>query len=159
MNPQIMTSKINNNLFLKLSGEFRIPSSLCILETLKYIVENEEYCCCFFDLSDTSFMDSTALGLTTKLGLSCHQKINKKPILISNNEELINNFTTMGLINELFQLIKEKPDNKTSFSEDCLVMPDDSFAQDLILSAHQTLIDVDYKNFDQFKDVINCLIH
>jgi ABC-type transporter Mla MlaB component len=159
MNPKIMTSKIDNNLFLKLIGEFRIPSSLCILETLKSIVENEDYCFCFFDLSDTSFMDSTALGLTTRLGLSCQNKINKKPIIIIDNEELINNFTTMGLINELFHLIKEKPDSKTSFSEDCLVMPEDSQSQKLILSAHQTLVDIDYKNFYKFEEVIKCLSH
>lgn len=157
MSPQIMTSKVNNNLFLKLIGEFRIPSSLCILETLKSIVENDDYCCCFFDLSETFFMDSTALGLTTKLGLCSRLKTKTKPIIISNNDELINNFSAMGLINELFHLIKEKPSSDTVFSEDCLIMPDESCAQDIILKAHQALIDVDYRNFNEFKYVINCL--
>ena len=47
-----MTSKVDNNLFLKLKGEFRIPSSLCILESLEDLVENDNYSCCFFDLSE-----------------------------------------------------------------------------------------------------------
>lgn len=152
-----MTSKVDNNLFLKLKGEFRIPSSLCILESLEDLVENDNYSCCFFDLSETLFMDSTALGLTTKLGVSSQEKTQKNPIIISNNDEIINNFETMGLINELFHLIKNKPCAKTSFSEDCLVMPDESCAQQLILAAHQTLVDVDYKNFSEFEDVINAL--
>lgn len=157
MNPQIMTSTVDNNLFLKLKGEFRIPSSLCILESLESTVENTDYSRCFFDLSETLFMDSTALGLTTKLGLCSHEKTKKNPIIIAHNDEIIDNFTTMGLINELFHLIKDKPCLETEFSNDCLIMPDEAFAQKLILDAHQALIDVDYKNFEEFKYVISAL--
>jgi hypothetical protein len=102
-------------------------------------------------------MDSTALGLIAKLGINSCSHIDKNPNIIIENDDIIRSFSTMGLINHLFHLIKEKPCLNTKFCTSKVSMPSEACAQQLILDAHQTLVEVDYKNFDKFEGVINSI--
>ena len=108
------------------------------------------------DISEAEYFDSTNLGLLAKIASQMQKRFNRKVTLFSTNPNINFLLDNMGL-SKVF-IIVDKPD----FSVENLRQIPDLQATEreralVILEAHRLLMDMNEKNRETFKDIVELL--
>lgn len=108
------------------------------------------------DLTETTFVDSTALGTVAKLGLKLQQQYGIQPIMLSTNDDITTLANSMGLGQIFMMLNCQNQDICCTQS-----LPDEQTTQfdmlHTVLDAHRTLMNLNASNRAMFEPLVQQL--
>ena len=108
------------------------------------------------DLTETTCMDSTSLGLLAKISLACQSILNVQPTLVTTNPDITRVVRSMGF-EQIFIII----DYVIHACDGALELPTHVMSEELlreqVLDAHRTLMDLNEHNEACFCDLVDAL--
>ncbi len=144
----------DNRHTLKLVGELRAIDSRPLDQFLSSLAPGLSGQRLNLDLCDTTYLDSTMLGMIGKLGMYWSDHYHSKPSVYYNNHDIKKMLDILGIV-PLFMMSENAGASKT-FE---MIVSEDT-KKDLherVTQAHQTLIKIDPKNENEFKNLLKHL--
>jgi len=141
---------------LKLVGEVRLNQCTTIDSAIERMIADPNFSTIVVDLSETTLIDSTTLGLLAKLAMQAKQKSHFLPSIISTNEDITRIIETMGF-ESVFLILTNPPSSHQGLVEleEQHVTEEDLRAN--VLKAHKVLMELNDHNREQFKDLVATL--
>lgn len=153
---KILLAESSGVYILKLVGEVRLNFCSTIDASIESIVTDPNFMSLVVDLSETSLIDSTTLGLLAKLAIRAKAKSHFLPSVVSTNPDITRILLAMGF-DSLYIVVKEPALTNEQLQE---ITPQDVSEAELrehVLDAHKVLMDMNEHNRDQFKDLVSAL--
>ena len=149
-------ASLNGTHIFKLIGEVRAHSCISLDKLLNKIEQQQNVVGAIVDLTETTFIDSTVLGVLAKLGLKLKQVHHIQAVMRSTNPDITTLANSMGL-GQVFTLL-----NCRNTTACCLEsLPETATTQDdmlhTVLDAHRTLISLNDSNRAMFEPLVKQL--
>lgn len=153
---KILYSKKEQRYFIKLSGDLRFTSGRDFDSLLESMFKDTDMEDVMIDMSEANYLDSTMLGLLAKIANFFITKFQKKITILSTNEDINYLLSNIGLDNVFIivtsfevtpEVLENIPNINSSDRENAMT----------ILDAHRQLVNLNEKNSEVFKDVIELL--
>ena len=153
---KILQAECSGVYVLKLVGEVRLNLCSTIDASIEAMTLDPQFATVVVDLSETTLIDSTTLGLLVKLALRAKAKSHFLPSIISTNPDITRIIETMGF--ESVYLILDEP----ALTDQTLIelAPKEMSEEVLrtnVLCAHKILMNLNEHNREQFKDLVGAL--
>lgn len=141
---------------LKFVGEVRLTLSSALDATIEKIFAARNFSAIVIDLTETSNIDSTTLGLLAKLSILSRQKVGLLPTLVTTNLDITRLLESMGF-DRVFNIVETPVP-----CPDCLhEMPAQDVSEEQVkarvLEAHRILMDLNEHNRAAFRDLVTAL--
>ena len=141
---------------LKLVGDIRVTCCTTLDEFIESVFKDPNLNAMVIDLSETTIIDSTALGLIAKVAVYFRKSFEIKPVIISTNPDITRILDSMGF-EAVFNIIHEAPVIDTTLSDVPNIRCSEACATQKVLEAHQVLMSMNEANAETFKDVVATL--
>lgn len=141
---------------LKLVGEVRLNSCASIDASMDAITQDPSFATLVVDLSETTLIDSTTLGLLAKLAVKARAKSHFMPSIISTNEDITRILRTMGF-ESVFIILNEPVESHAALVELRQKELGEEALRAKVLCAHRVLMELNEHNREQFKDLVRTL--
>ncbi len=155
-NYKILQAEQQGIYVLKFIGEIR----LYLCSTLDIIIDsmasNPLFKTVVIDLSETTIIDSTTLGLLAKIAVLARKKSPFLPTIITTNPDVTRIIQTMGF-NEIFIIMKEPASNIEDLEELPILKATEQEVREKVLDAHLRLMELNDSNREEFKDLVQAL--
>ncbi|MFT4020202.1 MAG: anti-anti-sigma factor GigB [Acinetobacter sp.] len=141
--------------FFKIIGEVRAQSCISLDKLLSKIEQQNNVIGAVVDLTQTTFIDSTVLGILAKLGLKLKQKHGIQAVMLSTNPDITTLANSMGL-GQVFVIL----DCGDSVMCQPLANEDHVSHQAMlktVLDAHRTLMKLNANNQNIFEPLVKQL--
>lgn len=152
----VFYAKQDHTYILKLVGEIRYTLGYSLDTFLNRLFERKDFNDILIDLTETTSIDSTSLGLLAKVANFMRDRFSKKTTIISSNEDVNQILDSVGFY-EVFTICD---DGKAGLEEgQQLPTADPSQTQmtKTVLDAHNVLSELNQDNRNMFKDVVEAL--
>ena len=142
---------------LKFLGEIRLTLCSSMESFLDNMFNDPDFSSVIIDLSETSTIDSTSLGILAKLSIQAKKRFNLVPILISTQDDITRVLLSMGfdsvfvLVREFDELI-ELPMNDLPCESNT-----EPATQERVLNAHKVLMSLNEDNRKAFSKLVEQL--
>lgn len=146
----------NGHYVLKFVGEVRLTLCSTIDLHLEEVLARSEITQTLIDLTETTTIDSTSLGLIAKLAIKAKERGMPRPTLISTNPDITRILYSMGF-DQVFLLIDNIPTSKEDLEQVPFVQESEAQVRNRIINAHRVLIDLNDANRNAFKDLVATL--
>ncbi|MCD6288219.1 MAG: STAS domain-containing protein [Candidatus Hydrogenedentes bacterium] len=161
-NGRILFARYRGLVVLKLVGEIRYTVkgsyrvSVSFDAFLDKLFEERDFKNVLIDLTETTGIDSTNIGLLAKIARFTMDNFGQKPTIISTNDDINRILDSVGF-DQVFVILHE-PHNFDQELEELpeMTVPDKELAR-LILDAHKALIELNEKNKNMFKNVVDVM--
>ena len=141
---------------LKLVGEVRLNLCSTIDKAIESTTKDPDFATVVVDLTETTLIDSTTLGMLAKLAIMAKKKSHFLPSIISTNPDITRIITTMGF--ETVFIILDKPaQTDRALKELPITELDEDELRASVLNAHKILMKLNEHNREQFKDLVATL--
>ena len=149
-------ASLNGTHIFKLIGEVRAQSCVSLDKLLDKIDNQSHVVGAIVDLTQTTFIDSTVLGVLAKLGLKLKQLHQIQAVMLSTNADITTLANSMGLA-QVFVLLNYCGD--PNICTKTLVDEHVSHAAMLntVLDAHRTLMQLNENNKNIFQPLVQQL--
>lgn len=142
--------------FFKLIGEVRAQSCISLDKLLQKIEQQEHVAGAIVDLTQTTFIDSTVLGVLAKLGLKLKQAHNIQAVMLSTNTDITTLANSMGL-SQVFVVL-----NYSGEQDICThALAEENVTHrnmlNTVLDAHKTLMHLNASNQNMFEPLVKQL--
>ena len=149
-------ASLNGTHIFKLIGEVRAHSCISLDKLLNKLEQHEDVVGAIVDLTQTTFIDSTVLGVLAKLGLKLKQIHHLQAIMLSTNPDITTLANSMGL-GQVFVIL-----NYCGESDVCTqALVDDHINHanmlSTVLEAHKTLMQLNENNQNMFEPLVKQL--
>lgn len=141
---------------LKFVGEVRLTLCSTIDRHLERVLARSEIHDTLIDLTETTTIDSTSLGLIAKLAVKAAERKMPKPALISTNPDITRILYSMGF-DQVFLLLDNIPTSEADLEQVPFVQESEEQVRNRIIDAHRVLIDLNETNRNAFKDLVATL--
>ncbi len=141
---------------LKLIGDVRIAHSISLSTYIDAIFKSDSVNNVFIDMVDTVAIDSTALGLLTKLAIYCEKTFGIKPTVFCTSPGIFRILENMGL-EDVFDIVRGCPSETENLRELEQISADVNELRQQVLEAHRLLSILNSKNRKEFIDLIHAL--
>lgn len=140
---------------LKFTGEVRAPMCATLDNFLERMFNDAEISAILIDLTETEYIDSTALGLIAKTAVFLQMHNHRKPIILSTNQDITRILESMGF-DQVFIILA------CECHEKCLdelpeVEPSEQEMMEKVISAHRVLMGLSEQNQATFKNLVEAL--
>ena len=154
---QILFANVDNCCYFKLCGELRYTNATGMDDLIERLFSAPIPCAqVVIDLNQATFIDSTYVGLLASIARYCQQQQLPKPTLFSTDNE-INELLYSLCLEQAFQIV-EKPTNVNAEMSNIGTQTYSEQEQgQMILRAHQALIDLNDKNKAEFQPLVSLL--
>lgn len=149
---RILYTVSDNTYVIKLLGDIRVSLCATLDAFLDGMFADDRWRVVLIDASETDGIDSTGLGLLAKIALYTSKKQWEKPVIFSTNSCNNKLFESMGFA-EIFTIVEEVMDEKLLEEVDYIDSPEKDVCLQ-VLDAHKTLMRMNDKNYDTFKEVV-----
>ena len=142
--------------FFKLVGEVRAQSCISLDKLLNKIEQQEHVDGAIVDLTQTTFIDSTVLGVLAKLGLKLKQVHHIQAVMLSTNTDITTLANSMGL-SQVFVMLNYNGDQNVctkALAEENITH---SNMLTTVLDAHKTLMQLNASNQNMFEPLVKQL--
>jgi len=142
-----------------MSGDVRVTLCASLNHYVESIFGDRNVKSVLVDLLETQGVDSTTLGLLTKLALLSKRYYGIVPLLFCDNPDILKTLEAMSL-DELFTVIREAPagsDKAGPLDELTCDKSDEAEARRSVLEAHRLLVEVNPQCEPEFIDLISYL--
>jgi anti-anti-sigma regulatory factor len=123
---------------------------------LDKIFKEKEFNSVIIDLTETTGIDSTNLGLLAKIAKFMFENFDKRTTIISTNEEINEILISLGFDN-IFILIDRPESFSGNLEELPYIKESEKEMAKIMLEAHTNLMELNAKNAEVFKDVVEIL--
>ena len=149
-------ASLNGTHIFKLIGEVRAHSCISLDKLLNKLEQHEDVVGAIVDLTQTTFIDSTVLGVLAKLGLKLKQIHHLQAIMLSTNPDITTLANSMGL-GQVFVIL-----NYCGESDVCTqTLVDDHINHanmlSTVLEAHKTLMQLNENKQNMFEPLVKQL--
>ena len=153
---EILYAIYSDILFIKLEGNIRYTRSSDFNRFIDQIFQDEGFNDILFDLTESTGIDSTNLGLLVKVAKLMTKNYNKKTTIVSTCDEI--NEILLGLgFDKIFIIVSEQdpiPENLHRIPE---ITETEKGTAKIMLEAHKRLMDLNEENVEKFKNVVEFL--
>lgn len=152
-NGAVYYAKHQNAYVFKLTGEVRYQLGCAFDDFLKLLFAREDFTDIVIDLTETSMIDSTNLGLLAKIANYIQNRFNKKVTVFSTNEDVNKILESVGFFS-VFDICKTKASEMCGADQ---AIPCDTGMSHLartLYDSHLILSELNEKNREMFKSVI-----
>jgi anti-anti-sigma factor len=141
---------------IKLIGDVRMPMCASLDGFLDKMFSDAALTSVLVDLTETTGIDSTALGLIAKIAVFLRERFDRKPVLMSTNPDVNRVLNSMGF-DSVFIILEYIPDNAALFDE----LPDQASSQQeltrKVIEAHRVLMGLNEQNQETFRSLVDAL--
>lgn len=153
---RIEYASLNGTHIFKIVGEVRAQACISLDNLLNRIDQNTQIVGAIVDLTQTTFIDSTVLGVLAKLGLKLKQLHHIQAVMLSTNPDITTLAQSMGL-NQVFVIL-----NYCGNPEICTkALVEENVTHGAMLStvleAHRTLMQLNESNQNMFEPLVKQL--
>lgn len=156
MSGRILVAQHDGVYVLKLIGDVRVTLCTAVDEFLERMFDDPQFRSVMVDLTETSGIDSTSLGILAKLSIRADERFHFKPTLISTRPEISRQLSIMGF-DEVYNVIHEPLTDTRQLVE----LPEIDAPQDdvrsRVLEAHRVLMQMNETNRQAFQDLVTAL--
>ncbi len=149
-------ASLNGTHIFKLIGEVRAHSCISLDKLLNRIEQQENVVGAIVDLTQTTFIDSTVLGILAKLGLKLKQAHHIQAVMLSTNPDITTLANSMGL-GQVFVILNYCGDPNVC----TLTLTDEQITHNAmlktVLDAHKTLMKLNANNQNMFEPLVKQL--
>ena len=149
-------ASLNGTHIFKLIGEVRAQSCISLDKLLNRIEQQSNVVGAIVDLTQTTFIDSTVLGILAKLGLKLKQIHNIQAVMLSTNSDITTLANSMGL-GQVFVILNYCGDPNVCTLE---LMEEHITHRNMlnnVLDAHKTLMELNQNNQNMFEPLVKQL--
>jgi anti-anti-sigma factor len=148
----------DGTIILKLVGSLKYTESLSFDEFIDKLIREDSFTNAIIDLTEVEYIDSTNLGIIAKLGEHLLNTHSNQTSIISTNDDVNQVLRSVGF-DDVFLLIDDPSAFDTEATEE---IPSSEQVVDkrtgrMILEAHQSLIKLNKKNREAYKDIVDLL--
>ncbi len=140
----------------KLVGEVRAQSCISLDKLLSRIEQQDNVIGAIVDLSQSTFIDSTVLGVLAKLGIKLNQIHHIQAVMLSTNPDITTLANSMGL-GQVFVILNYSGDPNICTR----TLIDENITQKAmlttVLDAHKTLMKLNQNNQNMFEPLVKKL--
>ena len=155
-NGNVLHASHNDVHVLRFIGEIRYPLSPSIERFLEEIFARSKPAGFVIDLTDTDSIDSTNLGLLTRLATRM-QRLDAQRVTIVSNRADINSVLNSMALDEVFDIVEDTCLETDATQE----VPQEDTNRDTLahtlIEAHRALMDLNERNREMFRDVVASL--
>ncbi len=153
---KIQFAEQSGTFVLKFVGEVRLTLCSALDATIEKIFSALNFSAIVIDLTETSSIDSTTLGLLAKLSILSRQKVGLLPTVVTTHADITRLLHSMG-----FDLVFNIVDTPLP-CPDCLTdLPAQDQSEDIVrakvLEAHRILMGLNESNREAFHDLVSAL--
>ncbi|HRX71367.1 MAG: STAS domain-containing protein [Candidatus Competibacteraceae bacterium] len=148
--------KQGNIYILKLVGDVRYTMGCALGDFLDALFTRADYEDIVVDLTETHSIDSTSLGLLAKIANFNHQHFAHKTTLLSTNPDVNQIMDNMGFY-EIFNIQDTGETITAALQQLDIEGPCKEDLTRIVYEAHQTLSDLNPRNEEAFKEVLDSL--
>ena len=149
-------ASLNGTHIFKLIGEVRAQSCISLDKLLARIEQQKNVIGAIVDLTQTTFIDSTVLGILAKLGLKLKQVHHIQAVMLSTNPDITTLSNSMGL-GQVFVILNYCGDPNVCTQ----TLLDDNVNHNTmlctVLDAHKTLMKLNENNQNMFEPLVKQL--
>jgi anti-anti-sigma factor len=153
---KILFAKQDDVRVLKFVGDVRVTLGPTISNFLDKIKTAKQLRSIIIDLTETTGIDSTTLGLLAKISLQSQKVLNAKPTLVSNNEDINRILSSMGF-EQVFVIVHDLVTDCEELGELPTQMVSESALRQQVVEAHKVLMQLNTKNHSSFFDLVEAL--
>ncbi|MBR9805337.1 STAS domain-containing protein [bacterium] len=143
-------------LTIRLEGDVRLPWCPSIEQHFENTLASSDVESVCVDLTRAENVDSTTLGVIAKMGIEVKKHLNTLPVIFSCSETITRLLTSMG-IDRVFSIELPSADQQESLRSLPMLNCSEAEAQQTVLDAHRTLIDIKEENRQLFSDLLHAL--
>jgi len=145
-----------NTYILKLIGDVRYTMGCALGDFLEGLFTHTDYNDIVVDLTETHSIDSTSLGLLAKIANFNRQHFAHKTTLLSTNSDVNQILDSMGFY-EIFDIRDTGEAITVALQRLAIDTPCKDELTRIVYEAHQTLSDLNPRNQETFKGVLDSL--
>lgn len=153
---KIQFAEQDGTFVLKFVGEVRLTLCSALDATIERIFGAHNFSSILIDLTETSSIDSTTLGLLAKLSILSRQKVGLLPALVSTNPDITRLLESMGF-EQVFNMVGTPMPCPECLRE----LPAQELSEDQVkikvLEAHRILMGLNEHNREAFSDLVTAL--
>ncbi len=156
---KIFVGQTDGNYLIRMSGDVRVTLCASLNHYVESIFGDQNVKSVLVDLLETQGVDSTTLGLLTKLALLSQRHYGIVPLIFCDDPGILKTLESMSL-DELFTVIREAPpgsDKAGPLDELICDKSDEAEARRSVLEAHRLLVEVNPQCEPEFIDLIRYL--
>ncbi len=142
---------------LKLEGEVRVPLCASLDVFLDRMFKDDRLQGVFIDLSSSSMIDSTTLGLLAKISVFLQKHAKDKAVILSTQPDVTRVLRSMGF-EQVFMLMENAASAVgQGLSEVPEVSTSESEMMNKVIDAHRTLMAMNEQNVKTFSNLVEAL--
>ena len=141
---------------IKMSGDVRLTLCLSFDGFIDEMFGAENFCSVMFDLCDAQAIDSTTLGLMAKISIGARTLGYENPIVVSSNPSITRLLVSMGF-EDIFNIVREADCGIGAGKKLSEQLAPENEVQRRVLDAHKILVDLNAKNENTFRELIESL--
>ncbi len=149
-------ASFNGTHIFKLIGEVRAQSCISLDKLLSKIEQQQNVVGAIVDMTQTTFIDSTVLGILAKLGLKLKQVHQIQALMLSTNPDITTLANSMGL-GQVFVILNYCGDPSVC----TLALMEEHITHSAmlttVLDAHKTLMELNKSNENMFEPLVKQL--
>lgn len=156
--PIVYYAKHEGLVVFKLVGAFSFSqrASKSLDAFIDKLFSNEEYENILIDLTETESLDSTNLGLLAKLTRLTMDLYDKKATIVSTNKDINEILESVGF-EQVFNMVTVAPNSEEELEELPEGRSSERELSHVVLDAHRELLELNEKNQEMFRDVVEML--
>ncbi|WOE30382.1 MULTISPECIES: anti-anti-sigma factor GigB [unclassified Acinetobacter] len=149
-------ASLNGTHIFKLIGEVRAQSCISLDKLLNKIEQQSNVVGAIVDLTQTTFIDSTVLGVLAKLGLKLKQIHHIQAVMLSTNPDITTLANSMGL-SKVFVILNYCGNPNVCTKALVEEHISDNTMLCTVLDAHKTLMQLNESNKNMFEPLVKQL--
>lgn len=153
---KILYAVHNGTYVIKLCGDVRVPMCASLDGFLERMFADPELNSVLVDLTHTSGIDSTALGLIAKIAVFMREGRNQRPVILSTNPDVNRVLYSMGF-DRVFIILESAPNEEEALAELPEVEQSQQELTRKVIEAHRTLMGLNQQNKETFRNLVDAL--
>ncbi len=153
---EVFYSKQDHTYILKFVGDIRYTMGSSLDDFLDRLFTRNDFDNILIDLTETTAIDSTNLGLLAKIANFMRARLGKKTTLVSVNSDINQILDSVGFY-EVFSICKDQQSCLVAAQRLAIANPSDSKLAETLFEAHKILSELNPENREEFKSVVQVL--
>ena len=141
---------------IKFVGDVRVPLCVCLEGFLDRMFADNSLQSVLIDLTETTGIDSTALGLIAKIAVALRERLQRRPVILSTNPDVTRILSSMGF-DRVFVIVDKAPRVDEPLAELEMVEPSEQDLTRNVIDAHRVLMGMNARNRATFRDLVEAL--
>ncbi len=155
---KILFTKRDETYVIKFLGDVRVTLGPDISNFISYFGTCRNYKSMVVDLTETTGIDSTSLGMLAKISIKIKESFGSIPTIVSTNEDVTRILLSMGF-DEVFIIIREPYGGEAlpEFVEFPRQYLSEDQLREQVIDAHRVLMSLNENNRFAFKNLVEAL--